>query len=303
MLVTTLLDTLTHSADANELMQNWARISEHFDTLFTTEESIDQLKQTILQLAVMGKLVPQDPNDEPAAELLKRIAEEKEQLVKEKKIKKQKALPPISEDEKPFELPSGWEWTHMDELFYVSGGLQKTPKRTPVSNHFPYLAVANVQRGRLELDELKRFEVTPEELEQYKLLAGDLMVVEGNGSENEIGRCAVWSEDVPDCLHQNHLIRCRPLIPALSFWVLNVLNSPLGINTMKSLAVTSSGLYNLSVGKIRGIFLPMPPLNEQKRIVNKVKELTSICDQLKAHLNESQATQLHLTDTIVEQAV
>lgn len=303
VLVTTLLDTLTHSADANELMQNWARISEHFDTLFTTEESIDQLKQTILQLAVMGKLVPQDPNDEPAAELLKRIAEEKEPLVKEKKIKKQKALPPISEDEKPFELPSGWEWTHMDELFYVSGGLQKTPKRTPVSNHFPYLAVANVQRGRLELDELKRFEVTPEELEQYKLLAGDLMVVEGNGSENEIGRCAVWSEDVPDCLHQNHLIRCRPLIPALSFWVLNVLNSPLGINTMKSLAVTSSGLYNLSVGKIRGIFLPMPPLNEQKRIVNKVKELTSICDQLKAHLNESQATQLHLTDTIVEQAV
>ncbi|HCE2907111.1 TPA: restriction endonuclease subunit S [Vibrio parahaemolyticus] len=303
VLVTTLLDTLTNSADADELMQNWSRISEHFDTLFTTEESIDQLKQTILQLAVMGKLVPQDPSDEPAAELLKRVAEEKAQLVKEKKIKKQKALPPIAEDEKPFELPSGWEWTHMDKLFYVSGGLQKTPKRTPVSNHFPYLAVANVQRGRLELDELKRFEVTPEELEQYKLLAGDLMVVEGNGSENEIGRCAIWSEDVPDCLHQNHLIRCRPLIPSLSFWVLNVLNSPLGINTMKSLAVTSSGLYNLSVGKIRGIFLPMPPLNEQKRIVSKIKELTSICDQLKAHLNESQATQLHLTDTIVEQAV
>ncbi|HBH7895029.1 TPA: restriction endonuclease subunit S [Vibrio vulnificus] len=303
VLVTTLLDTLTNSADADELMQNWERISEHFDTLFTTEESIDQLKQTILQLAVMGKLVPQDPTDEPASELLKRIAEEKAQLVKEKKIKKQKALPPISEDEKPFELPRGWVWTHMDELFYVSGGLQKTPKRTPVSNHFPYLAVANVQRGRLELDELKRFEVTPEELEQYKLLAGDLMVVEGNGSENEIGRCAIWSEDVPDCLHQNHLIRCRPLIPALSFWVLNVLNSPLGINTMKSLAVTSSGLYNLSVGKIRGIFLPMPPLNEQKRIVSKVKELTSICDQLKAHLNESQATQLNLTDAIVEQAV
>ncbi|MGX9519754.1 restriction endonuclease subunit S [Vibrio mediterranei] len=303
VLVTTLLDTLTNSADADELMQNWARVSEHFDTLFTTEESIDQLKQTILQLAVMGKLVPQDPSDEPAAELLKRVTEEKAQLVKEKKIKKQKALPPISEDEKPFELPRGWVWTHMDELFYVSGGLQKTPKRTPVSNHFPYLAVANVQRGRLELDELKRFEVTPEEVEQYKLLAGDLMVVEGNGSENEIGRCAIWSEDVPDCLHQNHLIRCRPLIPALSFWVLNVLNSPLGINTMKSLAVTSSGLYNLSVGKIRGIFLPMPPLNEQKRIVSKVKELTSICDQLKAHLNESQATQLNLTDAIVEQAV
>ncbi|HFG1599390.1 TPA: restriction endonuclease subunit S [Vibrio cholerae] len=107
VLVTTLLDTLTNSADADELMQNWARISEHFDTLFTTEESIDQLKQTILQLAVMGKLVPQDPSDEPASELLKRIAEEKAQLVKEKKIKKEKALPPISEDQKPFELMVG----------------------------------------------------------------------------------------------------------------------------------------------------------------------------------------------------
>ncbi|MBF4444039.1 restriction endonuclease subunit S, partial [Vibrio anguillarum] len=92
---------------------NWTRISEHFDTLFTTEQSIDQLKQTILQLAVMGKLVPQDPNDEPAAKLLERIAEEKAQLVKEKKIKKQKALPPIADDEKPFELPNGWEWARI----------------------------------------------------------------------------------------------------------------------------------------------------------------------------------------------
>ncbi|MDF5203526.1 restriction endonuclease subunit S, partial [Vibrio parahaemolyticus] len=81
VLLTTLLDTLTNSVDADELMQNWARISEHFDTLFTTEESIDQLKKTILQLAVMRKMVPQDPSDEPAAELLKRIAEEKAQLV------------------------------------------------------------------------------------------------------------------------------------------------------------------------------------------------------------------------------
>lgn len=107
-LVETLLGTLTDSQNAEELAENWARISEHFDTLFTTEASVDALKQTILQLAVMGKLVPQDPNDEPASELLKRIAQEKAQLVKEGKIKKQKPLPPISDEEKPFELPDGW---------------------------------------------------------------------------------------------------------------------------------------------------------------------------------------------------
>ncbi|EHU99435.1 hypothetical protein ECDEC4D_5374 [Escherichia coli DEC4D] len=86
-LVETLLGTLTDSQTAEELAENWARISEYFDTLFTTEASVDALKQTILQLAVMGKLVPQDPNDEPASELLKRIAQEKAQLVKEGKIK------------------------------------------------------------------------------------------------------------------------------------------------------------------------------------------------------------------------
>ncbi|HDV1116172.1 TPA: restriction endonuclease subunit S, partial [Escherichia coli] len=115
-LVETLLGTLTDSQNAEELAENWARISEHFDTLFTTEASVDALKQTILQLAVMGKLVPQDPNDEPASELLKRIAQEKAQLVKEGKIKKQKPLPPISDEEKPFELPEGWEWCKFEHI-------------------------------------------------------------------------------------------------------------------------------------------------------------------------------------------
>ena len=109
-LVETLLTTLTDSQNADELAENWARISEHFDTLFTTEASIDALKQTILQLEVMGKLVPQDPNDEPASELLKRIAKEKVQLVKDGKMKKQKPLPPISDEEKPFVTPNNWEW-------------------------------------------------------------------------------------------------------------------------------------------------------------------------------------------------
>ncbi|EIQ6807614.1 restriction endonuclease subunit S, partial [Escherichia coli] len=122
-LVETLLGTLTDSQNAEELAENWARISEHFDTLFTTEASVDALKQTILQLAVMGKLVPQDPNDEPASELLKRIAQEKAQLVKEGKIKKQKPLPPISDEEKPFELPEGWEWCRIGNIVNIKSEL------------------------------------------------------------------------------------------------------------------------------------------------------------------------------------
>jgi type I restriction enzyme, S subunit len=115
-LVETLLSALTSAADHAQFASAWLRIAGHFDTLFTTEESIAQLKQTILQLAVMGKLVPQNPNDEPASELLKKIAAEKTKLVKEGKIKKEKSLPPIAEEEKPFELPQGWEWVSFDHI-------------------------------------------------------------------------------------------------------------------------------------------------------------------------------------------
>lgn len=126
-LVETLLATLVDSQHAEDLTENWARISQHFDTLFTTEASIDALKQTILQLAVMGKLVPQDPNDEPASELLKRIEQEKALLVKEGKIKKQKPLPPINDEEKPFELPKGWEWCRLGHCIHLISGQHLKP--------------------------------------------------------------------------------------------------------------------------------------------------------------------------------
>jgi type I restriction enzyme S subunit len=115
-LVGQLLNALTQAANANDFQHTWQRIASHFDVLFTTEDSINQLKQSILQLAVMGKLVPQNPEDEPASQLLKKIAAEKAQLVKEGKIKAQKPLPPIGDDEKPFELPHGWEWVRLGDI-------------------------------------------------------------------------------------------------------------------------------------------------------------------------------------------
>ena len=115
-LVQALLDSLTQASDANDFATNWQRLAEHFHTLFTTAPSIDALKQTLLQLAVMGKLMPQNPNDELASELLKRITEEKARLVDEGKIKKRKPLTKIGEEEKPFALPKGWEWCRINDL-------------------------------------------------------------------------------------------------------------------------------------------------------------------------------------------
>ncbi|EBX5867918.1 restriction endonuclease subunit S [Salmonella enterica subsp. enterica serovar Virchow] len=301
-LVETLLTTLTDSQNADELAENWARISEHFDTLFTTEASIDALKQTILQLAVMGKLVPQDPNDEPASELLKRIAQEKAQLVKDGKIKKQKPLPPISDEEKPFELPEGWEWCCINDLTFVSGGIQKQPKRRPVKNHFPYLRVANVQRGNINIDELERFELESHELTFWSLKKNDILIVEGNGSADEIGRCAIWLAPIEKCVYQNHLIRVRGIMEGYQEFIALYLNSPSGIKEMQRLAVTTSGLYNLSVGKIRGIKIPLPPLNQQNLILSKIREYIFICDNLKISIQSAQQTQLHLADALTDAA-
>jgi type I restriction enzyme S subunit len=131
-LVEALLGTLTRFESQHELSEAWSRIANHFDTLFTTQHSIDQLKQTILQLAVMGKLVAQNPNDEPASVLLERIAKQKERMVEQGKLKKEKALPAIEKNEKPFPLPAGWAWSRLPEIGELARGKSKhRPRNDP----------------------------------------------------------------------------------------------------------------------------------------------------------------------------
>ncbi|EKO3476344.1 restriction endonuclease subunit S [Vibrio fluvialis] len=305
VLVTTLLDTLTHSADANELMQNWARISEHFDTLFTTEESINQLKQTILQLAVMGKLVPQDPSDEPAAKLLKRIAEEKAQLVKEKKIKKQKALPPISEDEKPFELPSGWEWCRVDDVVALKHGFAFKSSYFLESSG-PYVLTTPgsfYETGgfRDRGDKTKYYDGPLEE--EFIFEANDLIIPLTEQAPGLLGSAAFIPEDGRTYLHNQRLAKLTPYHDAVRkdyiYWYFN---SPY-LRSELARTCTGTTVRHSSPTKVQVTLFALPPTNEQKNIVERIDSLLSICQQLKARLNESQATRLHLTDAIVEQAV
>lgn len=191
-LVETLLSTLTDSQNTEELAENWARISQYFDTLFTTEASIDALKQTILQLAVMGKLVPQDPNDEPAYELLKRIEQEKAQLVKEGKIKKQKPLPPVNDEEKPFELPEGWEWCKLQNITSkITDGDHKTPPR--ITNGYKLLSAKNVRDGYIDYDNCDYISEEDYLKSRERCLPeiGDLLIVSVGGT---IGRSSLIKE-------------------------------------------------------------------------------------------------------------
>ncbi|MGI2807330.1 restriction endonuclease subunit S [Vibrio vulnificus] len=299
VLVETLLATLTNSQNATELMANWARISEHFDTLFTTEPSIDQLKQTILQLAVMGKLVPQDPNDEPAAKLLERISEEKTQLVKEKKIKKQKALPPIAEDEKPFELPNGWEWRKLQDLcFKITDGEHSTPKRTETGHYL--LSARNVTNEGIILGDV---DYVPDfEFERIRNRCdpniGDILI----SCSGSVGRVALVDRD-----NAYSMVRSAAMIRPCNInlskeYLALMLRSPYLQSQMKKRS-KQSAQANLFLGAISNLVGVIPPQNEQKKIVSKIDRLFSMCDQLKQRLRDSQQTQLQLTDAIVELAL
>ncbi|EFD5008363.1 TPA: restriction endonuclease subunit S [Escherichia coli] len=302
-LVETLLGTLTDSQNAEELAENWARISEYFDTLFTTEASVDALKQTILQLAVMGKLVPQDPNDEPASELLKRIAQEKAQLVKEGKIKKQKPLPPISDEEKPFELPEGWEWCLFEDIIDIQSGITKgrnLSNRTLVK--VPYLRVANVQRGYLDLTEIKQIEIPIEEKEKYQVVKGDLLITEG-GDWDTVGRTTVWCHDWY-IANQNHVFKGRNIGQDVDpYWLETYMNSPFSRQYFANASKQTTNLASINKTQLRGCPVAIPPSSEAKKIMSKLHIFYKPCEELKNHIQSAQQTQLHLADALTDAAV
>ncbi|MDF4460158.1 restriction endonuclease subunit S [Vibrio parahaemolyticus] len=304
VLVTTLLDTLTHSADADELMQNWARISEHFDTLFTTEESIDQLKQTILQLAVMGKLVPQDPNDEPASELLKRIAGEKAQLVKEKKIKKQKALPPIAEDEKPFELPNGWVWERIDNLSNLIeyGSSQKTVD--PFPGGVPVLKMGDIQNGQLILGDHKMMSADVEELPSLYLKNNDILYNRTNSAEL-VGKTGIFKGEDDKYSFASYLIRIRcNSRNVLPDYINLSMNTPLFRATQVEPHIKKQcGQANVNGTLMKSMLVSIPPLNEQKQIISKVNQLISACNSLRRTIEKSKLKQLNIANSIVKRLV
>lgn len=290
--------------NAEDFQTNWQRIAEHFDVLFTTEASIEQLKQTILQLAVMGKLVPQNPNDEPASVLLKKIAEEKAQLIADKKIKKQKSLSEITDEDKPFELPNGWEWVRFEDVVDIQGGVTKGRKLSGRELiKIPYLSVANVQRSYLDLGYLKEVEIPVEEKDKYRVIERDLLITEG-GDWDKVGRTAIWANELPYVGHQNHVFKARIFIKEqCEVWLEKYLNGPYARDYFAGSSKQTTNLASINKTQLRGCTIAMPPTNEINLIVAKVDELMGICDQLKARLTDAQTTQLHLADAVVENAL
>lgn len=159
------------------------------------------------------------------------------------------------------------------EVADIQGGIQKQPKRTPRDNAYPFLRVANVTARGLALDDVHQVELFGNELDRLRLEAGDLLVVEGNGSPSQIGRAATWDGSIANCVHQNHLIRVRPGPELLPDYLEAVWNSPETRRELTDLSSSSSGLHTLSVAKLSSLCLPVPSLEAQSVAVAVIREV------------------------------
>jgi type I restriction enzyme S subunit len=292
--------------------QQFTRLDAGVAALRRAQTALKRYRAAVLKAAVEGRLTDDwrraHPDAEPAATLLARIlAERRARWEANLRAKgKDPARPRYPEPAAPDTaslpaLPDGWCWATVDQIGEIQGGIQKQPSRTPKDHAYPYLRVANVLRGRLDLSEIEHMELFGSELETLRLAPGDLLIVEGNGSRTEIGRSAMWTGEIDDCVHQNHIIRVRSrevLAKYLNyFW-----NSPDGSEQVMRVAGSTSGLYTLSISKISKLPVPLPPLAEQQAIVAEVERRLSVVAEMEAAVAANLARAERLRQAILREA-
>ncbi|AKB36522.1 Type I restriction-modification system, specificity subunit S [Methanosarcina siciliae C2J] len=195
-----------------------------------------------------------------------------------------------------------WNWQNINEIGVVSGGLTKNQKRLNYSIKLPYLRVANVYANRLELDEMKEIGVLEDEINRYLLEEGDLLVVEGNGSIDQIGRVALWDGSIKPCLHQNHIIKVRFSQDVYNKYVLYWLLSPIGRENITLSSSSTSGLNTLSISKVGNLPIPLPPLPEQQEIVRRIDALFAFADSIETKVTAAREKTEKLRQSILAKA-
>ncbi|WP_144966652.1 restriction endonuclease subunit S [Pseudomonas sp. DE0010] len=295
-LVQALLGSLTQASNAEDFAQSWQRLTEHFHALLTTESSIDALKQTLLQLAVMGKLVPQDPSDEPASELLRRIAEQKARLISEEGLRTT-ARDDVPEAEHYFRLHTGWASCRLGNLARFIDYRGRTPTKT--SYGVPLITAKNVRPGFISRDP-QEFIAETDYLSWMTRgfpRVGDMLFT----TEAPMGNVAVI--DIAERFALAQRVICFQLheLETGPFLKLTMMSS--GFQTQLSDAATGMTATGIKSSRLKEIPVPIPPLAEQHRIVAKVDQLMALCDQLKARLNHVRQVHEHLASALVEQGV
>lgn len=292
-----LLTALADSPDAAATADAWAQLAPHFDLLLQTPADVDRLQQTLLQLAVKGRLVPQNPKDEPAAELLKRIRVEKERLFTQGKSKRDKPQLAIGEDEKSYDLPDGWQWARVPAIADTRLGkmLDKAKNRGHLK---PYLRNTNVQWFRFDLSDVKELRLEDAELSELRVLPGDLLICEGG----EPGRCAIWKDAAREIYFQKALHRVRTYCGVLPEFVQLCLRVDCVTGRLDEF-FTGATIKHFPGQALNEYCVPLPPLPEQSRIVAAVASLTTLCDRLRESLAARRELSAKLAAALTETAL
>lgn len=272
--------------------------------LQTQTDLITKLRRSILNDAVSGRLVPQDPADEPANVLLERIKVEKAQLVKEGKIKKQKQLPPISEDETPYELPERWVWCRLGNIIVNmdSGWSPKCLEEPSDSDTWGVLKTTAVQSLNYLEYENKTLPVTLHARPEYEVQIGDILITRA-GPKNRVGICCLVKTTSPKLMISDKIIRFHSyseIFPAFLELSLNCGASNEFIESKKSGMAESQ--VNISQGNLELTPVPIPPLAEQHRIVAKIEKLMATCDALEAEVKKSRTETDRLIQIVLKEA-
>lgn len=312
------------------------RITGALDSYFTrldaaeaalerAQANLKRYRASVLKAAVEGRLVPTEAElakqegreYEPASVLLERVLAERRRRWEEAELAKMKAkgkMPAGDGWKKKYkepvgpevgdlpELPEGWCWATVDQLGEVTGGLTKNPKRRQLVRELPYLRVANVYAGELRLAEVEQIGVAEAEIDRVLLQPNDLLVVEGNGSIDQIGRVALWDGSIAPCVHQNHIIKVRLMDTRSARYALGWLLSAPGREHIRRVASSTSGLYNLSLSKVSALPVALPPLAEQERISDEIDRLLSVVDILTPGVDADRRRVARLRQSILKWA-
>ena len=290
------LNRLLTAKDHSDFQTSWHFITQHFSELYSVKENVAELRKAILQLAVMGKLVPQDPSDQPASELLKEVEAEKETLVKTEKIKTQKLIPPISSEEITYELPKTWEWVRMDDLC-----LGITSGSTPPNHIFsdtegiPFLKVYNIRNQKVDFQYKPQFISEEYHLKSKRscLKSGDVIM---NIVGPPLGKVAIVPDEFSEYNCNQAIVFFRPIIKSLNKYLYLYLLSGKFLDKID--LIGTAGQDNISITKSRTIPIPLPPI-EQQRIVAKIDQLMPLCDELEKQIDAAKSKQTNLLNSLM----
>lgn len=279
MLPKAVVNAVGNCQSGDELKEQLQLVIKHFNTLFQTPDSMQELRNVILQLSIEGKLLPQDVNDEPALELVKLIKADKAKLVKEGKIKKEKPLPKIDDDEIPFEIPKSWEWERAGNICNrINYGY--TASAIYHDTGTKLLRITDIQNGKVDWDKVPYCEIEENKVEQYLLNENDVVIARTGGT---IGKSFLIRNVDKQAVYASYLIRMIPNKQIDPNYYYLLVNTPL--YWVQLLDGARGGAQpNVNSQTLAKLILPLPPIQEQHRIVEKVEYLMKIIDQIEDKL-------------------